>query len=1755
MAQGAAGLKFTPTAGSLATGSITEQDAIAADTAGPLGVTATATITPCSEGVHTHTPTVTNATTGENVQSSSGLVIAPGAVDTSLITDFQITGITGGSLFLSDGVTPVTNGTFITAAQGAAGLKFTPIAASLATGSFTVQDAVAANAAGLLGTTAKATVTVLAPTFENVPTLLHGLATVSWSALGYNPATIVVDITAYQAGQAIALAADQPLTGSCNWNTTSVPDGQYELQAVMHDASGNEVGQCQQQVAINNTAAWYSGTIATNETWTSAQVNVVSGNVTIPPGVTVTVQPGAIVKFLDGTGITIKSGGTLNAATATSAAPVIFTSLEDDTAGGDTNMDGSATLPVPGDWSGIAVQGSGSFLFNQYTQVRYQVTSFSGTLAASQTWLGTFTYEVPTELTIPSGVTLTIQPGAVVKFGAGSGITVQSGGQLIADGTVAQPIIFTSINDGSFGGNTNGGARAPAPGDWGQITVNGSAAFDHVDVYYGSGAGNTGITSGAILDSGGTVAFSDGIIANALYDGLDTVDSGKTTISNSLFTNTDRAVVSTFSGSTVSIINSTFDGNVIGMYAHVGGNITATNCIVTNSQQIGVETDSAWEMSFTYSDVWTTVAIAVNYSGMTDPTGTNGDISANPKYVDPADGNYRLNYLSPGIDSGNALVAPATDMLGDPMYNDPRTNPKTGVPNSSGTYADMGAYNFVESAPSSLDMIVTSVVGPATATAGGQAIIDWTDANIGTGTVVGPWHDSIYLVSNPGPNQVEILAAQLLVGQGVTLGPGQSCNLSATVEVPGDAAGTHYWAVEVNSAGDIFTGANTANTTLVSPAPVALSVPTLPIDAGTVSGQFNGVGSQEWYEFTPQAGQDIQVSLNMADTKGAAGIYIGQGYMPSAQHYDETQTQWNSPQVSALVASTVAQPYYVLVQSIALSGASSAFTLTAHALGFELDSFSPTTINNTGPVTLQLQGGQLSAGMTYQITDSAGNVYTATSVNVINSSLVDATFDLNGIPTGGFSVSVTSPQQDPTLPGGNVVAGDPGKAQTSVTVTPQEVKCDQPYTVDVQITNTGGSDVTLSNLKLSDGTSFGTITIAAGSTWQQSVNETAGQYPPGSSNSETLTLTDDVPDVTPKTLQFDTGTGGGVDVSYDVAGGPLGQGTSLDLYWAPTNSFNAGNDTLTAEITIPAGTGNGSSSPQQEKANILGTPPQGTMYLLAVTDPDNDLGDFNATTHVIALDVSPAVILTNSVTANTAGQQITATLTPAGGALTLQQAYAICGVNHFNWVQTLTFPSDWSSSTSYTGSNGNWMPAGTPVPLTHVDPVNYTYSDFSPYLPGVAATISADTGASGFSYLDESPPEWQSRGVLNDFTFQFDDAPERLNGMFGPNEYLNFVTTLIGVSASGSEVSLPSVAGLSFNWKSNTTPSGGGAVLGTTFNPFTPVVVSGPSATVTHQTLGSATEKVVQSGDPNDMIAGGFGPQGWIVGNQTIPYTIDFENMPTAAAPAAQVVITDQLSANLDWSTFQLQQIYFNNAEIQVPPGLQNYTTQVYVATDPNPVDVTAAFNPDTGVVTWTMTSIDPVTGQEVTDPLAGFLPPDNADFDGSGLVSYTVDPEPGLPSDTKITGQASIVFDVNAAMETPQTLNTVDVTPPTSSVSPLPATESQTNFNVSWSGQDLLPDSSQGAGIASYNVYVSDDDGPFTLWQSATTQTSATFTGLAGNTYSFYSVATDNVGNVQRRRPLHHLSRRLAHQRGRSLARHRTTRARASRYCAAHRG
>jgi hypothetical protein len=242
-------------------------------------------------------------------------------------------------------------------------------------------------------------------------------------------------------------------------------------------------------------------------------------------------------------------------------------------------------------------------------------------------------------------------------------------------------------------------------------------------------------------------------------------------------------------------------------------------------------------------------------------------------------------------------------------------------------------------------------------------------------------------------------------------------------------------------------------------------------------------------------------------------------------------------------------------------------------------------------------------------------------------------------------------------------------------------------------------------------------------------------------------------------------------------------------------------------------------------------------------------------------------------------------------------------------------------------------------------------------------------------------------------------------------------------------------------------------------------------------------------------------------------YTINFENEPTATAPAQTVSVTEQLDPNLDWSTFQLGDIGFGDTVVSVPAGHTSFSTRVdATATLGVYVDIKASFNLQTGQVTWTFTSLDPQTLDLPANPLAGFLPPNANAPAGQGFVNYTVNPKPALTSGTRINAQATVVFDTNAPINTALRYNTVDSGAPSSSVSALPATETTPSFTINWSGQD----DTGGSGIASYTVYVSDNGGPFTVWQNATTQTSATFNGVDGHTYAFYSVTTDNVGNQQ---------------------------------------
>jgi uncharacterized repeat protein (TIGR01451 family) len=277
---------------------------------------------------------------------------------------------------------------------------------------------------------------------------------------------------------------------------------------------------------------------------------------------------------------------------------------------------------------------------------------------------------------------------------------------------------------------------------------------------------------------------------------------------------------------------------------------------------------------------------------------------------------------------------------------------------------------------------------------------------------------------------------------------------------------------------------------------------------------------------------------------------------------------------------------------------------------------------------------------------------------------------------------------------------------------------------------------------------------------------------------------------------------------------------------------------------------------------------------------------------------------------------------------------------------------------------------------------------------------------------------------------------------------------------------------------------------------------------------GQWTTGLVFKHDPNAMIGpAGFGAQGFLQPDGALVYTVDFTNEATATAPAQVVTVTDQLSSNLDWNTFQLGDIGFGSTVIQVPAGLMSYSTQVdATATLGVLVGIAAGIDLETGLVTWTFTSLDPTTLDVPADPLSGFLPPDAAPPAGEGSVSYSVRPKASAETTgTQVHAMATVVFDANAPIATSNIVNTFEATPPSSTVSPLQATTNSTSFPIAWSGSD-----GAGSGIASYDVEVSDNGGPFTPFLTDTAATTATFTGQFGHVYGFFSAAASNVGLVQ---------------------------------------
>ncbi len=513
-------------------------------------------------------------------------------------------------------------------------------------------------------------------------------STVRSSATNLQRGSVRIQTNAYTASPVALNAQNAPVVSANTFSATPFP---LSISSVTNLVSitGNKASG----TPVQRVFKVFGSTVA--NTWTidpasSAiyQIDLVRIN----RGATLTVRAGAIVK----TGLvdSFDVYGTLRV-NGTAAAPVVMSSVRDDTAGGDTNSDGNQSVPGARDFNLVVLQGgsatldhvkfryaalnggagtspqmtgnvvitnsvlrdlgavsldnpdNGVFRLESSSLTRAPVQVFGGAatvrsnaffasqlslyrqaapIVANDTFkstanpltiwsaldlvnvagntasgtpvqrvfsvfgsnvLSTWTIDSASSaiyhidvVSVASGATLTINPGAIVKTGLVESFVVY--GTLRVNGTAATPVVMSSVRDDTAGGDTNSDSNHSVPGarDYNLVVLQGaSATLDHVNFRYAALNGGAGTSP----QTTGNVVVTNSVLRDLGSVSLDNPDNGLFWLESSSLT---RAPVQVQGG--VAIVRSnSFFGSQLSLYRQAAPIVT-TNTFFASANPLTI---------------------------------------------------------------------------------------------------------------------------------------------------------------------------------------------------------------------------------------------------------------------------------------------------------------------------------------------------------------------------------------------------------------------------------------------------------------------------------------------------------------------------------------------------------------------------------------------------------------------------------------------------------------------------------------------------------------------------------------------------------------------------------------------------------------------------------------------------------------------------------------------------------------------------------------------------------------------------------------------------------------------------------------------------------------------------------------------------------------------------------------------------------------------------------------------------------------
>lgn len=178
-------------------------------------------------------------------------------------------------------------------------------------------------------------------------------------------------------------------------------------------------------------------------------------------------------------------------------------------------------------------------------------------------------------LVVPAGLSLTLDAGITIKFMLASS-TAQVHGTLIANGTAGSPVVFTTIHDDVFGGDTaKDGATTGLPAQIRGINFSSTStasSLSHTHVRFG---GNASV--GSIVISSSSPSITDCVVEDGAAMGINLLSTAFPTISNCQIDRCDASIVTNNIES------------LVGLSGNLASNCLTRNAVLCTDNSVGAD--------------------------------------------------------------------------------------------------------------------------------------------------------------------------------------------------------------------------------------------------------------------------------------------------------------------------------------------------------------------------------------------------------------------------------------------------------------------------------------------------------------------------------------------------------------------------------------------------------------------------------------------------------------------------------------------------------------------------------------------------------------------------------------------------------------------------------------------------------------------------------------------------------------------------------------------------------------------------------------------------------------------------------------------------------------------------------------------------------------------------------------------------------------------------------------------------------------